>query len=70
MSFDLRTERLNRGLSQSALARETGIDRGTVIRMERGQRPLPDTALKVADFFGVRVTDIWPVDDEPVGQVA
>ena len=66
--FDLRTERMNRGLTQAALARELGIDRGTVIRLERGGTPLADTALKIADWVGSTPAEMWPI--EPVDNAA
>lgn len=61
MSFDLRTERVNRGLTQAALARLIDVDRGTVIRLERGGTPLADTALKIADWLDTTPAELWPV---------
>ncbi len=61
--FDLRAERLNRGLTQSALSRMIGVDRGTIIRLERGGTPLADTALKIAQWIGKKPSELWPTAD-------
>lgn len=61
MTFDLRAERMNRGLTQSELARITGIDRGTIIRLERGGTPLAGTALKIANWVGREPAEMWPL---------
>lgn len=62
MSFDLRTERINRGLTQAALARLIEVDRTTIIRIERGGTPFADTALKIADWLGEKPADLWPAE--------
>lgn len=62
---DLKAERLNRGLSLVDAATEMEVDRDAIRRAEEGiGRPHPRNALKIADYYGYRVTDIWPV--EPV----
>jgi DNA-binding XRE family transcriptional regulator len=61
---NLTAERINRGLSVADAANEIGIARGTLVRAEAGEMPKPALAKKIADFYGTRVTDIWPV--EPV----
>lgn len=60
--MNLRAERLNRGLSEVAAAAAIGIARGTLKNAEAGG-PMPQAAKAkaIADFYGVRVTDIWPV---------
>jgi lambda repressor-like predicted transcriptional regulator len=40
-----------------------GLARGTLERAERGDSVHPGTAKVIADFYGVKVTDIWPVED-------
>lgn len=62
MSVNLEVERLNRGLSTREAARQIGIARGTLERAERQDRVFPSSAKLIADFYGVRVTDIWPVE--------
>lgn len=60
MSFDLMVARLNAGYSIKALARELGVHEHAIRRLERGDGAHPATAKKIADRFGVRVTDLMP----------
>ncbi len=55
--------RADAGYSVRGAAREMGLARGTLERAERGESIHPATAKLIADFYGVKVTDIWPVDD-------
>jgi transcriptional regulator with XRE-family HTH domain len=62
---DLRALRLNRGLSIRAAAREMGIEHMVLQRAEaRTTTPRPAHALKIASFYGLQVTDVWPLDSE------
>lgn len=61
--MNLKAERLNRGLSRAELGARVGLSREGVRRIEQGNQPQAATAKRIADFYGVRVTDIWPVDD-------
>lgn len=61
MSFDLHAERINRGLTLQALADEIGADKHVLWRAERGTVPVPAMRKRIADFYGVLSTDIWPV---------
>lgn len=63
MSVNLKAERINRGLSVKALAEILGVSRDTIERAERGESLHPSNAFKVADFYGFKVTDVWPLDD-------
>lgn len=63
MSFALRSERVNLGLSQRALAEMCGVSLTTVQRLEAGRSATPANAKKVADFFDVQVTDLMPVKE-------
>lgn len=63
--MNLTVERVNRGLSLNEAAREIGVARGTLRRAENGEMPKPSQAKKIADFYGVRVTDIWDVSGSP-----
>ena len=66
MSVDLKGERLNRGLSLDALSEEIGVPKSTLARAENGgPQPNARNAFALADFYGFKVTDIWPVDREP-----
>ena len=62
--FDLRSARLNKGLTQRALAVEAGVSLATVQRLEGGLGARPDNAKRLADFFGVQVTDLMPDSSE------
>jgi transcriptional regulator with XRE-family HTH domain len=62
MSVDLKAERLNRGLSLDALSEKVIVAKSTLARVETGVTPRPEVALKIADFYGYKVTDIWPVE--------
>lgn len=66
MSFDLRAARLNRGRTQRELAAEIGVSRRVLEAAERGDSvPHPANAHKIAQFFGLQVTDLWPrTEDE------
>lgn len=66
--FNLRVERMNRGLTVAALAELLDVSRHTIMRIEAGARPNAPVALKIADWLSgdgeaVRVTDLWPVED-------
>lgn len=58
--MNLTEERLNRGLSIPALAREVDVAEHVIRHAEKGGIPTPANALKIATFFGGRVTDFWP----------
>lgn len=69
MSFDLRTARLNAGLSQRALADLIGVPKNTLAAYENGDgtyRPHPANAKKIADYFDIQVTDLMPVEEGKV----
>lgn len=71
MSVDLKAERLNRGLSLDALSEKTGIPKSTLARIENsGSLPSARTGFAIAEFYGCKVTDIWPVDREPTKEGA
>lgn len=60
--IDLRKERINRGLSGRQAAKEMGVEPDTLARAERGEGvPHPRNAKLIADFYGVKATDLWPV---------
>lgn len=69
--MNLKAERLNRGLSRAEFGRHVGLSREGVRQLEKnGRQPQAATAKRVADFLGVQVTDIWPVDDPNDAPVA
>lgn len=64
MTPTLEERRLNAGLSHEELAKEIGVSHPTLRRVEQtGNRPIPKVAKKIADYYGVKVTDLWPVDE-------
>ncbi len=64
--FDLTEARVNAGYSIRGLAKELHIAAPTLVRLEGRQGVHPAIAKKVADFFGVKVTDLMPVaSDSP-----
>lgn len=60
-TFDLRTARVNEGLSIRQLSERIHVGRETLRSLERGGRVRPDAAKRVADHFGVLVTDLMPL---------
>jgi transcriptional regulator with XRE-family HTH domain len=57
---DLRAERLNRGKSVREFAAQLGVTERVLKAAEAGATPRPANALKIADFFGLKVTQMWP----------
>ena len=52
----LKDLRIEKGLSQSELARRTGISSTAIVLWEAGQRsPTLDSAMVIAEFFGVSI---------------
>lgn len=70
MTMSLVAMRLNRGLSIRQAAERVGVARATLERAERGDGVHPGSAKLIADFYGVQVTDIWPVPDLAEGRPA
>ncbi len=61
----IRVYRAEHRLSQSELAERVGLSRKTISTIEVGRFiPSTVTALKIADYFGVRVEDIFHLIDE------
>lgn len=67
--MNLTAERMNKGLSRRQAADAIGIARATLIAAEEGRSIHAGSAKAIADFYGCKVTDIWPVD-EPNGDPA
>jgi transcriptional regulator with XRE-family HTH domain len=59
-ALKLRMLRINRGLSRNALGRQTGVSTPTITRLEAGQLPTEATAYKLATFFDLKPTELWP----------
>ena len=58
---ELRQMREEAGLTQVGLAKASGVDRGTIIKIERGQRsPTVETLTKLARAMGAEISDFFP----------
>jgi len=55
-------ERLNRGMNSREAALEIGVTQAVLLRAEGGDGVRPRHAKLIADFYGVKVTDLWPVE--------
>lgn len=62
MSVDLVAERLNRGLSIRGAAEQIEVGVNVLRAAEAGGSVHPGNAKRIADFYGHKVTDIWPVE--------
>jgi putative transcriptional regulator len=61
---DVRTLRQEAGLSQAALGERLGVSRQTVIAIENGRYdPSLPLAISIARHFGLKVEEIFHVDD-------
>lgn len=60
--INLTKERLNRGYELPEAALQIGVTYDVLRRAEQGTRPRAPQAKAIADFYGVNVTDIWPID--------
>lgn len=62
MTINMRTDRINRGLSQQELADKIGVSVDVIRNVEEtGNRPRPANALAIARFYDSDVVDLWPV---------
>jgi transcriptional regulator with XRE-family HTH domain len=61
--FDLRTERLNQGLTVKGLALALGLHHDTVRKIEDGEPVHPGSAKVVADHFGISVVALLGLDE-------
>jgi hypothetical protein len=55
--------RLTRGLGVNDAADAMGVPPYVLRAAETGTRPRPENAKRIADFYDVLVTDIWPVEN-------
>ncbi len=64
---ELRRMREEAGLTQVGLAKASGVDRGTIIKIERGQRsPTVETLAKLARAMGAEISDFFPKAQAPL----
>ncbi len=56
---------LNQEMTQQELARQVGVTRQTIIAIEKGSfNPSVKLALKIARVFGVRVEDLFELEEK------
>lgn len=61
MTVDLRTLRRDRGLTLETASGHMGISKQALSLIERGEvTPTAPVAFRVAAFYGLRVSDVWP----------
>lgn len=68
VAMKLRMLRIDRGLSQYALAQAVGVHHATIARLEEGELPTARVALALAEFYGTKPSELWPAlieDREP-----
>lgn len=63
----LRKRRVALGLSARAVERATGIDSGTIVRIENGwiTSPAPGKLSRIADALGLNLADVFALADYP-----
>lgn len=71
MTVDLRAERRLRGKLLREVAEEVGISVAMLSLLETSdRRPSPPVALRVAEFYGKKIVDIWPDFGSPNEEAA
>jgi transcriptional regulator with XRE-family HTH domain len=61
---NLKAARLNRGLTVADAAGQIGVLPHVLRDAENlGTVPRPASAKLIADFYGLQVTDVWPVEE-------
>lgn len=59
----LKASRLDKGLNIPQAAKAIGVTTDILQRAENGAQPRPKAAKRIADFYELRVTEIWPVEE-------
>lgn len=62
--MDLIGLRINEGLSREDMAYRLGIGRETIRLAEAGFVPTPRVQFKIAQAFGRRPLDLWPMESQ------
>jgi DNA-binding XRE family transcriptional regulator len=63
----IKAARMTRGWTLDDLAAASGIDKGTLSRIENNLVDVKlETALRIAAAFGVRVEELWAWEDDAV----
>jgi len=63
-NLTLARERFDKGLTVEQVAAEADVHPDTYRRAEMGIHvPRPGAAKRIADFFDLKPTEIWPIED-------
>ena len=62
MNVKLIETRKNAGLSSRKAAERIGVSQAVLLGAENGSHPQLHHAKAIADFYKVKVTDLWPVE--------
>lgn len=62
MTFSLRRERFDRGMTIAELVEVTGVSKTTLIRIEQGAVPNAPVAKAIADWLEAKPSELWPED--------
>lgn len=66
--LDLIGLRVNEGLSRDGLALRSGVSRETIRLAEAGFLPSPPVQFAIAQAFGKRPLDLWPIERQGSGR--
>lgn len=65
MKNSIRVERARMNISQQVLADKVGVTRQTIAAIEQGKfNPSTLLALKMSDFFGIPVNDLFQLEED------
>ena len=65
-NLELRSLRLNKGLSREALGDLTGVSRETIRLAELGFVPGARAQFALADYFDMLPLDLWPIERQRI----
>lgn len=64
LAADLRKMRVDRGVTLRQIEAATGISNASWSQIERGKPPSIQTALKIAEFIGLPIEQIWALNSK------
>ena len=62
VKFDLRQARIDKGQTLAEASDEIGVGITVLLRAEKGAFPRPGNALRIADYYGVKPSQVWSLD--------